>query len=107
MSPIACKITIEYLDCTNIRHNDGDRMQNQTSKWAIQLGEAVKLRRKALRLNQGELAELAGCQRLFVSEVERGKETVRLDKLVELLHTLGLMIVVSPGKERLKIDESI
>ena len=58
-------------------------------------------------MSQTEAAALAGCRRLFVSEVERGKATVRLDKLVDLLATLGLELVVSPGKEELRVDEAI
>jgi len=50
-----------------------------------------------LGLRQAELAELAGCSTRFVHTVEAGKETLRLDKLVELLAALGLGLVVRRG----------
>ncbi len=49
-----------------------------------------KSRRKALRLTQQELAELAKCGPDFLYDLERGKPTIRLDKLVPVLETLGL-----------------
>ncbi len=54
------------------------------------LGEAVRARRRELRLGQEELAELAGVSERFVREVERDKPTVRLDKVTALLDALGL-----------------
>ena len=69
------------------------------------LAEAIRRRRKALRLNQTEAAALAGCNRLFVSEVESGKQTVRLDKLLDLLDALGYQLALENGKHRLEIHE--
>lgn len=69
------------------------------------LAEAIRRRRKALRLNQTEAAALAGCNRLFVSEIESGKQTVRLDKLLDLLDALGFQLSLENGKRRLEIHE--
>lgn len=60
--------------------------------WAVQLGAGVRARRKALRLTQGQLAELSGCGPDFLYDLERGKPTVRLDKLVPVLGALGLKL---------------
>ncbi|MGV3617320.1 MAG: hypothetical protein ACO1SV_18500 [Fimbriimonas sp.] len=38
----------------------------------------------AFGLPQQELADLAGCSRVFVMQVEAGKATVRLDSLIRL-----------------------
>lgn len=71
----------------------------------LRLAEAIRSRRKALRLNQTEAAALAGCNRLFISEVESGKQTVRLDKLLDLLDALGYQLALESGKNRLEIHE--
>lgn len=65
---------------------------------ARSLGQAVRRRRKQLRLSQAEAAQLAGCSRLFVSQLEAGKPSVRLDLVRALLAALGLgfRVVASP-----------
>ena len=69
---------------------------NPTSRnVAEQLAGEVSARRRALGLRQVELAELAGTSARFVYEVERGKPSLRLDKLVDLLDVLGLEITLS------------
>lgn len=60
--------------------------------WAEALGAEVRRIRKALRLTQKQLADLAACGPDFVYDLERGKRTVRLDKLIPLLGVLGLRI---------------
>jgi len=40
---------------------------------------------------------LAGCSQRFVHEVERGKPTLRLNKLLDLLEVLGLGLALVPG----------
>jgi y4mF family transcriptional regulator len=63
-----------------------------------ELGLEVRSRRRALHLTQATLAQLAGCGPDFVYDLERGKPTVRLDKLIEVLAVLGLELkVVSRG----------
>jgi HTH-type transcriptional regulator / antitoxin HipB len=63
-----------------------------------QLAKAVRRRRLGLGLRQTDLAELAGCSQRFVSTVEQGKPTVRLDKLLDVLEVLGLDLCVVPGR---------
>lgn len=62
------------------------------SDWAT----LVSARRKELPLRQRELAALAGVSERFVREVESGKQTVRVDKLLDLLDVLGLELSVVP-----------
>lgn len=50
-------------------------------------------RRKELRLTQQELADLAGVSPRFIHELENGKPTVRLDRLLAVANTLGLELV--------------
>lgn len=63
----------------------GAFMRTQTA-----LARQVRERRKSLLLTQEDVAELAGCSVRFVRSLEAGKATVRLDKLVAVLETLGL-----------------
>ena len=62
--------------------------------WATQLGEELRARRKLLRLTQAELSALAGCGPDFLYDLERGKPTIRLDKLIPVLEVLGLELKV-------------
>jgi y4mF family transcriptional regulator len=64
---------------------------------ADQLPVTVRTRRRALHLTQEQLADLAGVSLRFVHDVEHGKATVQLDRLVVLLDTLGLHLAVRAG----------
>jgi len=52
----------------------------------------VKNLRKKLGLTQVEFAKRAGVGLRFLRELERGKTTIRLDKLKQVLDFLGLHI---------------
>jgi len=54
-----------------------------------QLGELVRARRRANGMSQRELAELAGVGVRFISELERGKPTVRVDVTNAVLAVFG------------------
>lgn len=58
------------------------------------VGEAIRNRRTALGIDQETVASLAGVSRKLVSEVERGKPTVRLDGVLRILDVLGLRLEV-------------
>lgn len=72
-----------------------------------ELGAAIRLERKSMRLSQQELGDLAGTGLNFVSQVERGKETVRFDKLLAVLRVLGLKLVLSRGAEGLTVTREL
>jgi y4mF family transcriptional regulator len=55
----------------------------------MQLGEYVKAKRNAVKLTQAELAEKAGVGLRFIRELERGKESMRLDKVNQVLRLFG------------------
>jgi len=65
------------------------------------LGTFVRARRKANGLTQAELGELAGVGTRFVSELERSKPTLRLDKVNRVLAVFGkrLGLVDAPRPE--------
>lgn len=58
------------------------------------LAEIIRSRRRALGLEQRQLAELASTSRRFIYALEGGKPTVRLDKLLVVLDALGLEVRV-------------
>lgn len=58
------------------------------------LGNEIRLRRKQLSLTQEETARLAECGSVFVNELEKGKATVRLDKLIAVLNVLGMELKI-------------
>ncbi|MCK4311449.1 MAG: helix-turn-helix transcriptional regulator [Candidatus Cloacimonetes bacterium] len=53
------------------------------------LREFVKERRKILKLTQKDLAEKAGVGLRFIRELEQGKQTIRLDKVNQVLSLFG------------------
>jgi len=61
------------------------------------LGKLVQAERKRQGVTQMQLAGLAGTGIRFVSDLENGKSTVQLQKVLAVLQTLGLgMFVFSP-----------
>lgn len=56
------------------------------------VGQYVRDRRKAAGLTQRALGELAGVGPRFVSELERGKPTVRLDTVNKVLAVFGKQV---------------
>ncbi len=53
------------------------------------IAKHIKAKRKMFRLTQVELAERADVGLRFVRELERGKETVQLDKINLVLKLFG------------------
>jgi len=71
------------------------------------LGLAVRTRRRALRLNQAELANLSGVGLAFLYDLEHGKTTLRIDKVLSVLAVLGLELHVRDGKQTLSIAREL
>lgn len=53
------------------------------------IGQFVKRKRKLSRLTQKEMAEKAGVGLRFIRELERGKETLKMDKVNQVLDLFG------------------
>ena len=67
------------------------------------LNEFVIEKRNAAKLTQPELAEKAGVGLRFIRELEQGKETLRLDKVNQVLQLFGYKvgaIKAIPGNEQ-------
>ena len=67
----------------------------------------MRARRKTLRLTQIDLSRLAGCGPDFVYDLEAGKTTLRLDKLLDVMAVLALELAVGEGKDVLKVAPSL
>jgi y4mF family transcriptional regulator len=62
----------------------------------MSLAEFVKQKRRSVKLTQTELAEKAGVGLRFVRELEQGKETLRLDKVNQVLQLFGFAVGAVP-----------
>lgn len=62
----------------------------------MKLAYFVKEKRKSVRLTQPELAEKAGVGLRFIRELEQGKETLRLDKVNQVLQLFGYEVGAVP-----------
>ncbi len=66
----------------------------------MKISDFVKEKRSAAKLTQPELAAKAGVGLRFLRELERGKETLRLDKVNQVLALFGCEVgVVKSLKE--------
>lgn len=65
-------------------------------KTTAQIGERVRRQRTQLGLRQIDLAGLGNTGNRFIVDLERGKPTVQLQKVMDTLALLGLELVVRP-----------
>ena len=65
------------------------------------LGELLRAKRKEQHLTQGQVAEYCGVSTKFISEVERGKETAEIGKVLLLLNTVGIDLYADTRDEAL------
>ena len=61
---------------------------------STELGDVVRARRRLLALKQLDVAGLGNTGNRFIIELERGKPTVQLQKVLDVLDLLGLEVVV-------------
>ncbi|MDA3800280.1 MAG: helix-turn-helix transcriptional regulator [Kiritimatiellae bacterium] len=52
----------------------------------------IKSRRKELKMTQVELAERAGVGLRFIRDLEQGKQTIRVDKVNQVLMLFGHVV---------------
>lgn len=66
-------------------------MKNSESP-VVGLANTVQARRKSFHLTQAQLADLAGVSPKFVYDLEKGKPSVSLDKVLLVTSALGLQL---------------
>lgn len=63
-----------------------------------ELGSVIRSERKALGLTQGDLAAASGVSLRFVSELERGRESAGIGRILHVLDMLGLEVAIERPK---------
>ena len=64
-----------------------------------QLGAAVRAARKQLKVTQQEQAMTSGTGLRFVIDLERGKSTCQIGKILQVLQALGLRVELTGKSE--------
>ena len=66
-----------------------------------EIGALVRSTRKAQNLRQDELAGVSGVGLRFIVDLEAGKPTAQIGKVLQVLQTLGCSIdILDPGERR-------
>ena len=60
-----------------------------------QFGEAIRIFRKRRGLTQQQVANMAGCSLMYVSNLERGKASAELGKALKILDVLDVEVSFS------------
>ena len=72
-----------------------------------ELANTIREHRKAARLSQLQLAELAGVGKTVVFDIEKGKETIQLDTLRKILAVLNITVkLTSPLMNQIISNEN-
>jgi y4mF family transcriptional regulator len=61
-----------------------------------QIGGLIRDTRKAMGVTQRDLALTSGTGQRFISDLEKGKPTCQLGKVLTVLHTLGINLTITP-----------
>lgn len=61
-----------------------------------EIGRLVRETRKGLGVTQKELALTSGTGLRFIIELEKGKETAEIGKVLTVLQTLGIQLTLTP-----------
>jgi y4mF family transcriptional regulator len=59
-----------------------------------EIGSAIRQRRQEMKLTQAEAAALCKVGIRFLSELENGKATLHLGKVMQVLRAFGLMTIL-------------
>lgn len=79
------------MDVSATRRNVG-RMPAKKKNPRQQFGANLKAERQKAGLSQEALAHVAGLDRTFVGQVERGERNVSIDNMAKLAQALGLKL---------------
>ena len=59
------------------------------------VGNIIKIKRTELGITQPQLADMCGNGTRFISDLENGKPTMQIGKVLDTLRVLGFDIVIS------------
>lgn len=63
------------------------------------LGQRIRMKRKKLGFTLKHVAGLSGIGIRYLSELERGKDTIEMGKALSVVNSLGLKLVVQPKSD--------
>ncbi|MCC8164010.1 MAG: helix-turn-helix domain-containing protein [Lachnospiraceae bacterium] len=66
---------------------------------AKSFGEAIRKRRKELHYTQVYLSACTGLSITFISDLERGKPSIQLEKAIQLVNILGMDLLIEKRGE--------
>lgn len=75
-------------------HIDPSKLSGERILHSEDLGKLVRRVRTEQELLQNDLAGLAGTGNRFIVDLERGKPTLQLQKVLDVLDLLGLEVIV-------------
>ncbi len=61
-----------------------------------ELGQIIRMKRNSLGLTLEHVSGMAGIGPRFLSELERGKETIEFGKALQVMNCLGLELSIKP-----------
>jgi len=64
------------------------------------IGHTLRQRRKDLKLKQADLALASGTGVRFISDLENGKESCHIGKVIQVAESLGFEIQLQPKEGR-------
>jgi HTH-type transcriptional regulator / antitoxin HipB len=73
-----------------------DREHNMKITDSKSLGNAIRSARRSLDVTQDQLALTSGTNRRFIIELEQGKPTAQIGKVLQVLRTLGVSLALTP-----------
>lgn len=74
--------------------------QNESNNMQRDLGTLVRSARKERDLSQQQLAELAGCSRLLISDIENHRANPTFSHLASIFEVLGLKLAILGSDNR-------
>jgi HTH-type transcriptional regulator/antitoxin HipB len=77
----------------------------QLSRSIDQISNAVRRRRKLLKLSQDQLSQSTGLRQATISELEAGDSNARLTTLLDILTALDLELVIRDRTKSPKIED--
>ena len=69
-------------------------MKHEEQKTVVEIGQLIKSERKRQGVTQMQLAGIAGTGIRFISDLENGKGTIQIQKLLNVLNALGLGLYI-------------
>lgn len=74
---------------------------NKTTNVSHELGKIIRQERKSRNLTQTALGDLCGTSINFVSQIEAGKDTAHIGKVLRVLQILGIQLEIVYGSKGL------